>query len=283
MRKVAFLLLSILLALPVMADNYSTPATGIVKGSYEDLINRANSFWKNRYNRDSLLKSLELYKKAYEKRPDKAYFPAVRLSRGYYFLAEAFDRGNKEKMLKDYEMGKDWGIKALQTNDMVKKAGDKWYKVVNKLGKEYIEAMYWTAVNLGKWSKLYGIMKSIFNLSKVKSLIRRVGELDPTFFYGAPDRYWGAYYAAIPGLMGGSLKKSKEHFEKSLKIAPYYLETKVLYAEFYAVKKGDKKLFKKLLNEVLKADVNVYPDVIPEQKVSQDKARELLKKIDELF
>ncbi len=264
------------------------PVTEVVKspvvpGSYEDLINHANKSWANRYNKEDLLGSLKLYEKAYEKDPAKGYFPATRLSWGYYFLAEVFDRGNKEKMLKDYEQGKDWGIKALQTNIEVKKAGKKWYRAASKLGKDYIEAMYWTAVNLGKWSKLYGIMKSIFNLSKVKALMKRVTELDITFFYGAPDRYWGAFYAVIPSLMGGSLEKSKEHFEKSLKIAPYYLETKVLYAEFYAVRKEDKKLFKKLLNEVLKGDVTVYPDVVPEQKAAQDKARELLKKIDKLF
>ena len=275
----------LIISMPLLGDGPVTQVTApkIVPGSYEDLVNQAENFWKNRYDRKSLERALKLYEEAYKKQPERGYFPAVRLSWGYYFMAEAFDRGNKNKMLKDYEKGKEWGIKALQTNSSVKAAGEKWYEAAQKLGKDYIEAMYWTAVNLGKWSKLYGILKSVFNLSKVKALMKRVTELDRTFFYGAPDRYWGAFYAAIPGLMGGSLSKSKEHFEKSLKIAPYYLETKVLYAEFYAVKKGDKKLFKELLNEVLKGDVNVYPDVIPEQKVAKDKARELLKRINELF
>ncbi len=286
MKRVSlFLVLSILLALPVMGASPVTSVTKpeIIPGSYEDLINQADKCWQNRYHRDKLVKSLKLYEKAYEKDPTRGYYPAVRLARGYYLLAEAFDRGNKEKMLRDYELGKEWGKKALMTNPSVKAAGKKWYEAAQKLGKSYIEAMYWTAVNLGKWSKLYGIMKSVFNLSKVKALMERVTKLDPTFYYGAPDRYWGAFYAAIPGLMGGSLAKSREHFEKSLKIAPYYLETKVLYAEYYAEKKGDRDLFVKLLKEVLKGDVNVYPDVVPEQKMAKDKARELLKRVDEIF
>ncbi len=287
MKRVSLFLLMFLfvLALPVYSQEPVTSVTKqeIVPGSYEDLINQADRFWQGRYSEDKLIKALKLYERAYTKDPSRGYYPAVRLSRGYYLIAEAFDRGHEKKMLHDYELGKEWGIKALQTNPSVKAAGKKWYKAAQKLGKDYIEAMYWTAVNLGKWSKLYGIMQSIFNLSKIKALMERVTELDPTFFYGAPDRYWGAFYAAIPGLMGGSLKKSREHFEKSLKIAPYYLETKVLYAEFYAVKKGDKKLFVQLLNEVLKGNVNAYPDVIPEQKMAQDKARELLKNINKFF
>jgi len=255
----------------------------IVPGSYEDLVSQADSLWKERGDLNKINQSIELYRKAYNMNPAQSYYPAWRISRGYYFIAEGFFRNNKEKMLENYEHGYKWGIKALKTSSIIKNSGKEWHKNLDQLGQDYIDGLYWTAVNLGKWSKLYGLTKSLFNLPKVKGLIKRVEALDNKYFYGAVDRYWGVYYAAIPGFIGGSTKKAENHFKSSLKIAPLYLETKVLYAENFAVKTGDKKLFKKLLKEVIEGDPTTYSDIIPEQKISIQKAKELLAQEKDLF
>ena len=76
-------------------------------------------------------------------------------------------------------------------------------------------------------------------------MINRVGELDKNFFHGAFNRYWGAYYAVAPSFAGGDMDKSIENFRKSIKIEPNYLGNCVLVASYWAVKKGDKKLFQR--------------------------------------
>ena len=286
MRRFLFLVIvGIIFVSSIYSQEPVTNVTAkkIVPGSYEDLISQADKLWKERGDLKKITQSIEFYGKAYELNPSQSYYPAWKVSRGYYFIAEAFYRNNKEKMLENFEKGYKWGLKSLQTSSVIKNSGKEWYKKLDSLGKDYIDGLYWTAVNLGKWSKLYGLTKSLFNLPKVKGLIRRVEALDRDYFYGAVDRYWGVYYAAIPGFLGGSVSESQKHFLRSLKIAPGYLETKVLYAENYAVKTDDKKLFEKLLKEVISADPTVYPDIIPEQKVSIEKAKELLAKEDDLF
>jgi hypothetical protein len=54
-------------------------------------------------------------------------------------------------------------------------------------------------------------------------------------------------------------------------------------AEAYAVKKQDRALFIKLLDEVIAMKDDALPDALPETRIEKDKARELKAKIDELF
>lgn len=79
------------------------------------------------------------------------------------------------------------------------------------------------------------------------------------------------------------MEKSKKHFQASMERAPYYLGTKVLMADVYAVKAQDRALFDKLLDEVLAAPDDVSPELIPETKAEKVKAAELKAKAKDLF
>ena len=110
-----------------------------------------------------------------------------------------------------------------------------------------------------------------------------VTEKDPDFFYGGPPRYWGAYYSIAPSFAGGDVELARQKYEESLKIAPDYLGTRVLMADTYATKVQDRDLYVRLLTEVLEADPTVLPDIVPEQKVEQEKAKDMLDQADERF
>ena len=45
-------------------------------------------------------------------------------------------------------------------------------------------------------------------------------KLDPAFQKGSADRALGRWYYKVPGLFGGSRKKSEEHLRKSLTYDP---------------------------------------------------------------
>ncbi len=129
--------------------------------------------------------------------------------------------------------------------------------------------------------------KGFTTLLKYKDMIKTtmdtVLKIAPTYYHGAADRYLGAYYSKTPSFAGGDMKKSKEHFDASLKRAPNYFGTKVLMAEFYAKKEDDRALFEKLLKEVIGGDPNATAEISPENKIEQRKAKALMKKIDDLF
>ena len=76
-------------------------------------------------------------------------------------------------------------------------------------------------------------------------MINRVGALDKNFFYGAFDRYWGAYYAVAPGFAGGDMDKSIKSFNSAVKTEKNYLGNYVLIADYWAKKKATRTFLSK--------------------------------------
>ena len=247
------------------------------------LKSEAMVHWSQRHKKEELEKALVAFEKLVNASEDK-YEYLTYLTRGYYFLADAHysDMSLKKKY---WEMGTSYGEKAMATNESFADAMKKGEKVedhLNKLGKKEVAAMYWTAANLGKWAKNSGIATTLKYKNRIRTLVATVEKLDPSYFHAAVYRYWGSYYAVAPGFAGGSMPKSKENFEKAIKLAPEYLGTKVLYAQLYMTKKEDKAGFKKLLNEVIDAKVK-RKEIDPENTIEKLKAKQMLEKMDELF
>ena len=85
-------------------------------------------------------------------------------------------------------------------------------------------------------------------------------------------------------MLGGNLEKARAHFEKSLKLADRkFLMTPYLYAKTYAVQTQDKKLFKRLLNEVIDAPGDILPQQRLANELAKIKAKNLLESVDDLF
>jgi|YelNatPaOPRAMG01_1025707.scaffolds.fasta_scaffold17529_1 tetratricopeptide (TPR) repeat protein len=277
MKKVVLLVgilgLTLLLSHPGYAEQISA----------QSLQQQADNLWADRGNQASLQKAISLYEKLYSESP--SYATAEQLSRAYYFLADSFLQG--EDKINTYYKGFEWGVKAMETDPTFKKL----YKDEGKgidvasqhLGKDYEGAIYWAGASIGKWAKMKGIFSTLEYSSKAKKMIEHAYALDKTYFYGGPPRWLGVYYAVAPSLFGGSMKKSKEMFDESLKIAPDYFATRVLMAENYAVKMKDKALFKELLNYVISRPADIIPGIEPDQKIEQEKAKRLLSEENKLF
>jgi hypothetical protein len=161
--------------------------------------------------------------------------------------------------------------------------GQKHAAAIKLAPKEAVPAMYWYASNLGKWASTKGFTTVLKYKDDIKATMDHVKALDDTYFYAGPFRYFGAFEARTAGIAGGSLEKSKENFQKAVTMAPNYLGTKVLWAEFLCTKQQDKEMYKKLLDEVLAADAAVDPEILAENKLEQEKAKKLLAKIDDNF
>lgn len=245
---------------------------------------RAMSHWAQRGDSAHLRQAIEALEAAYRLDPTNVAVASL-ISRAYYLRAER-DASSDAHRLTLYETGIQRGEQALSIDAGFREGmrrGSDYGATVRGLGAEYVPALYWTAVNLGRWSRAKGFTTVLANRRKVQHLVSRVTALDSTFFYGAPDRYWGAYYSIAPGFAGGDKEKSRQHFERALKIEPKYIGTKVTYAETYAVGVQNRELFERLLNEAIATPVSSLPDVEPEQRMEQAKARAFLARVSELF
>lgn len=258
-------------------------ATGQVDAATA-LKEQAIQTWALRSDKAKLIESLGQLEAAYAANPQDREVAGL-LVRGWYFLGD----GNETEMeakLAAWDKAIGWGAKCLAINAELKAAldgGADEATAATRATVEDVPCLYWTASALGKWAKASGLAKTVKHLPTVKAYMTRVGELDATFFYHGPDRYWGAYYAAIPSFAGQDLNLSKQHFDKSLTGSPGYLGTTVLLAAEWAVKTQNKAVFEEKLNWVVAQDPNAIPEIAAEQAAEQAKAKALLAQTNDLF
>lgn len=183
---------------------------------------------------------------------------------------------NEKRALMFYKRGKELGLEVLSRNGDFEKAltqdVDAFKKSLNGFGKKSVPALFWTAFN---WGSVINLNRtdpmSIAELPKVEAIVERVLKLDPNFYYGGPNLFFGVSLGSRSAMFGGNPAKSKEHFEAAL--AAYqrkYLMTQVMYAQTYAVQNNDRALFESLLNEVL----NTATDILPAQRLANELAHE---------
>lgn len=272
-------------------DKEPEKATTESTAEIEKILLEADEAWIKRVDRAEAEKAMALYTKAADMDSNN-YNALTMATRSIYFLAD-YHMGDDEKELKmeTYDKGVTYGEKALATDPKFKEmvlSGSKVEEAAGSVDKSRIDALYWTATNLGKWAVNKGFVTTLANKNKIKSLIERVAAIDDTYFYGAAHRYLGSYYAKAPSFAGGDLNKSKEHFDRSLAIEPNYLGTHALKAEFYCTRlqtkeEGGKECFQQALQYVLDTPGDVIPEITSENTLEKKKAERLLAKIGELF
>jgi tetratricopeptide (TPR) repeat protein len=265
---------------PPRAGAEATPA------EVAQLQAQAEAQWARRTDPAAIRQAIALWKRIVEIDPTN-YTALVSLTHAHYFLADGYLRDDDDAYLATMDQGVAWGEKALMAASPEFAArmreGEKFEEAIESIGVDGIGALYWYAANLGKWAKKRGFAVLVGNKSKVKAIMERCLKLDPTFFHGAPDRYFGVYYAIASKVAGGDLEKSEAHFKRSLELAPYYLGTRILMAEILAPRKHDRAMFDEQIRIVLEADEDAVPELRPEALVEKKKARELEAKADKLF
>ena len=82
------------------------------------------------------------------------------------------------------------------------------------------EGHFWMAANMGALAESFGLRQGLKYRGDIKDALETVLKLDPAFQHGSADRALGRWYYKVPGLFGGSDKKSEEHLRKSLTYNP---------------------------------------------------------------
>ena len=73
---------------------------------------------------------------------------------------------------------------------------------------------------MGALAESFGLRQGLKYRGDIKDELLTVLRLDPAFQQGSADRALGRWYFKVPGLFGGSNKKSEEHLRKSLDLQP---------------------------------------------------------------
>jgi tetratricopeptide (TPR) repeat protein len=132
---------------------------------------------------------------------------------------------------------------------------------------------FWIAANMGALAESFGLRQGLKYRGDIKDALETVLRLDRAFLHGSADRALGRWYFKVPGLFGGSDKKSEEHLRKSLAYNQNSHSSLFFLAEtLIELKKKDEA--RATLQKLLEAPVD--PEWAPEDREFKKKGAALL-------
>jgi tetratricopeptide (TPR) repeat protein len=254
----------------------------------EDIAKSTNKQTDTRVIREGMPAYLLLMDGMVEGWPDNERL-LIAAAQGYATFASAFvedqDRAYATVL---YARAKEYALRSLEQRGFknpVSRSLDDFDAGLNALGKNDVPYMFWTAMCWGNWIRLnMGSMEALAELPRVEAMMKRVLTLDAGYYYGGPHIFLGIWYSSRPKIAGGDLDAARKHFEKAIELGRgKFLMAYVYYADNYARKAFDKKLFIALLEKALDTPADTIPELTLLNTVAQTKAREMLDNLNELF
>jgi len=206
----------------------------------------------------------------------------------YTAYSEVFitDRERKKKVA---DKAMDYALNATcfaQSNacDLKQMPFEQFSAVVNVMEKDNLPYLF----TLGKtWASWIMAHKDDFNaladIARIEVIMSRVIALDETYQDGAAYLYLGTLATFLPPALGGKPEQGRLYFEKAISVSGgKNLMAKVVYAKLYAKMMFDRKLFDRLLNEVMDTDPNIDGYTLI-NTYAQQQAGKLLAEADDYF
>jgi tetratricopeptide (TPR) repeat protein len=138
-----------------------------------------------------------------------------------------------------------------------------------------VEGHYWLGVHTGSYGEARGVLKSLFLKNDIIRAMERSVAIDGTYEMGGAYCVLGRLYFKVPGLFGGSNKKSRQYLEKCRLAAPKSSVCLLFLAETYWAL-DEEELAVRALEELLAMEPD--PDWVPETEKDKIEGAKLLKK-----
>ena len=146
-------------------------------------------------------------------------------------------------------------------------------RLASRLQPNRPEGHFWTAANMGALAESFGLRQGLKYRGEIRDELLTVLRLDPPFQQGSADRALGRWYAKVPGLFGGSRKKSEEHLRRSLAYNPNSIASRFFLAETLLDMDRKAEAIAELQRIV---DLQPDPEWLPEDREFKQKAQRLL-------
>jgi tetratricopeptide (TPR) repeat protein len=140
---------------------------------------------------------------------------------------------------------------------------------------ERVEGHYWLGVHTGSYGEARGVLKSLFLKNDIIAAMNKAIAIDGSYEMGGAYCVLGRLYFKVPGLFGGSNRKSRQNLEKCRAIAPKSSVNLLFLAETYWAL-GEKKLAVEVLEHLLAMEPD--PLWVPETEKDKLEGAKLLKK-----
>jgi hypothetical protein len=243
----------------------------------DPLLKANQDRWAHRDKLESLKAFIDS-QKVILKSPARRDKDFVLMARAYFLLGEYFSESTNRK-IESFAEAANWSEMALLQNTEYSRAqiGAHPEKAFSLLRKKNMESLYWHATALSKWADLKGVGTALKYRNRIQSMMERVNQLRPDYFFGGAHRFFGSYFGHLPGINEEDLTLSRKHFELALRAGPEFFGNHVSFAQIYGKKVDNPALIKKHLEVASRGDAGKFPDFAPEQMLEQSRAKKLLK------
>lgn len=184
---------------------------------------------------------------------EDAYGVYWRMARAEYWIGDHTADKTAKKQI--FQQGIDHAKKAIE------------------LGPNKVEGHFWLGVCYGVYGEAKGVLKSLALVKPIKGEMRRVLEIDPAYDKGGADRVLGRVYHEVPGIAGGSEKKSLEHLLKAVEYGPR-VGLNLLYLADTYISLDQIEKARETLEYILTMEPE--PELIPETMEEREQARQRL-------
>lgn len=208
---------------------------------------------------------------------------------GYFAYAFSFVEDTDEaRASRLYLKSRDYGMRILFKNEapfILDKPLAEFERQVKRIRKKDVPALFWTTLSWLSYIRLnLSNVRVFLDVPKAESMIRRLIELDGTYYFGSPYLAMACFYADQPEISGGNPAKAKEYFEKAIEISNgKFLMHHLFFAKYYAVRKQDKVLYMNLLTHIMDTPGDILPDHCAVTAVCKLKAEQLMDHVDDYF
>ena len=128
--------------------------------------------------------------------------------------------------------------KAVRSAELWQSARDAAYQSAMAAARKAIaarparaEGHFWLAACMGGYAQDHGIRGGLKYRGDIRDELEKVLAIDKAFQQGSADRALGRWYFQVPGLLGGSKRKSEEHLRAALAYNPRSIVTRLFLAE----------------------------------------------------
>lgn len=222
---------------------------------------------------------------------DRLLLMATRFYASYAFgfLEEKYPQNPEEGKIKNarakafYKKATNFGFRSLNKNERFKNTinsnCEEFEKALKEFDKSKVPILFWTAYAWGNYINLQ--QSEAVNLGKVELMMRRVLELDETYYNGGVHLFYMVYYAGRPKILGGDLNKAQDHYNKAKEITKgKFLMADYMYALYYGITSANRNLFETTLKNIINAPSDIYPEERLTNEIAKKKAFILLSQIE---
>jgi hypothetical protein len=249
-------------------------ASPIVDGGIEALFSEED----DEFAKDAIAGQLKLLEGFLVSSPDDEGL-LTNASMGFAAYSIGFiEDVNPERAKNFYLRAREYGLRVLRQNSDFKEFETakvmEFEAMLSTFEKDDVPPLFWTAISWGLWINLsMDNPRALAQLPRVEAMMRRVQLLEPSYFGGGADLFFGVIECVKPAFIGGDKEKGLKHFKAAMNYSNGEFQlVKAFMAQYYATASLDEDLFDQWVKEVLeskksKNPLNNLPNALAKRKV----------------